>query len=72
MWLVVALAVAMMIFTIVSVTTFNRNDRQLFGLTASFDKNDMKQSVLNREMASVIRLQLRPKKQTQQTRDLLF
>jgi len=31
-WLVVALAVFMMIFTIVSVNTFNRNDRDLFGL----------------------------------------
>ena len=30
-WLVVALAVSMMIFTVVSVTTFNRNDRSLFG-----------------------------------------
>lgn len=30
-WLVVVLAVSMMIFTIVSVTTFNRNDRDLFG-----------------------------------------
>ena len=30
-WLIVALAVFMMVFTIVSVTTFNRNDRDLFG-----------------------------------------
>lgn len=30
-WLVVLLAVLMMIFTVVSVTTFNRNDRDLFG-----------------------------------------
>ena len=30
-WLVVLLAVSMMIFTVVSVTTFNRNDRSLFG-----------------------------------------
>lgn len=30
-WLMVLLAVSMMIFTVVSVTTFNRNDRQLFG-----------------------------------------
>ena len=30
-WLVVLLAVSMMIFTIISVTTFNRNDRDLFG-----------------------------------------
>ena len=31
-WLVVAMAVFMMIFTIISVNTFNRNDRNLFGL----------------------------------------
>ena len=30
-WLVVILAVAMMIFTVISVTTFNKNDRNLFG-----------------------------------------
>lgn len=30
-WLVVLLAVFMMIFTVISVTTFNRNDRSLFG-----------------------------------------
>ena len=30
-WLVVLLSVSMMIFTVVSVTTFNRNDRDLFG-----------------------------------------
>lgn len=30
-WLIVLLAVFMMIFTIVSVSTFNRNDRDLFG-----------------------------------------
>ena len=30
-WLVVLLAVSMMIFTVVSVTTFNRSDRSLFG-----------------------------------------
>ncbi len=33
-WLVVAMAVFMMIFTIVSVNTFNRNDRDLFGYKA--------------------------------------
>lgn len=33
-WLVVILAVCMMIFTIVSVTTFNRSDRNLFGYKA--------------------------------------
>lgn len=30
-WLIVLLAVSMMIFTVVSVSTFNRNDRDLFG-----------------------------------------
>lgn len=30
-WLVVLLAVFMMVFTVISVTTFNRNDRDLFG-----------------------------------------
>ena len=30
-WLVVLLAVSMMIFTVISVTTFNRNDRDIFG-----------------------------------------
>lgn len=33
-WLVVIVAVAMMIFTVVSVNTFNRNDRNLFGYKA--------------------------------------
>lgn len=33
-WLVVIVAVTMMIFTIVSVSTFNRNDRHLFGYRA--------------------------------------
>ena len=31
-WLVVIVAVFMMVFTIISVNTFNRNDRNLFGL----------------------------------------
>ncbi len=30
-WLIVLVAVTMMIFTVISVTTFNRNDRSLFG-----------------------------------------
>ena len=30
-WILVVVAVAMMIFTVVSVNTFNRNDRSLFG-----------------------------------------
>lgn len=33
-WIMVVVAVAMMIFTIVSVNTFNRNDRQIFGYKA--------------------------------------
>lgn len=33
-WTVVAIAVAMMIFTIVSVSTFDRNDRDIFGYKA--------------------------------------
>ena len=33
-WLIAACAVAMMIFTIVSVTTFDRSDRSLFGYKA--------------------------------------
>lgn len=39
-WLVVALAVFMMIFTIVSVTTFNRNDRDIFGYKAYIVNSD--------------------------------
>ena len=39
-WLVVALAVLMMIFTIVSVATFDRNDRSLFGYKAFIVKSD--------------------------------
>ena len=33
-WMIVVLAVFMMIFTVISVTTFNRNDRDLFGFKA--------------------------------------
>lgn len=45
-WLILALAVCMMIFTIVSANTFNRSDRSLFGykafivLTDSMSKTD--------------------------------
>ena len=39
-WLVIALAVFMMIFTVVSVTTFNRNDRDLFGYKAYIVNTD--------------------------------
>lgn len=39
-WMIVLLAVFMMIFTIVSVTTFNRNDRNLFGYRAYIVNTD--------------------------------
>jgi len=39
-WMVVALAVFMMIFTVISVTTFNRNDRDLFGYKAYIVNTD--------------------------------
>ena len=38
--LVVAVAVFMMIFTVISVTTFNRNDRNLFGYRAYIVNTD--------------------------------
>lgn len=39
-WLIVVLAIFMMVFTIVSVTTFNRNDRNLFGYRAYIVQSD--------------------------------
>lgn len=39
-WLVVAAAVAMVIFTVVSVLTFDRNDRAIFGYKAFIVKSD--------------------------------
>lgn len=39
-WLIVALAVFMMVFTVISVTTFNRNDRDLFGYKAYIVNSD--------------------------------
>lgn len=39
-WLVVALAVFMMIFTIISVATFDRNDRSIFGYKAFIVQSD--------------------------------
>jgi signal peptidase len=39
-WLIVALSVFMMIFTVISVTTFNRNDRDLFGYKAYIVNTD--------------------------------
>ena len=41
-WLLVLLAVSMMIFTVVSVTTFNRNDRSLFGYKMYIVNSDSK------------------------------
>lgn len=39
-WLVVAFAVFMMTFTVISVTTFNRNDRDIFGYKAYIVNSD--------------------------------
>ena len=39
-WLIVALAIFMMMFTIISVTFFNRNDRQIFGYRAYIVMSD--------------------------------
>ncbi len=39
-WAVMMAAIAMMIFTIVSVTTFDRNDRELFGYKAYIVRSD--------------------------------
>ena len=39
-WLVVLAAVSMMIFTIISVSTFDRNDRDLFGFQAYIVRTD--------------------------------
>lgn len=39
-WLIVAVSVFMMVFTIISVTTFNRNDRNLFGYRAYIVNTD--------------------------------
>lgn len=39
-WLIVALAVFMMIFTVISVTTFNRSDRNIFGFRAYIVNTD--------------------------------
>ena len=39
-WLLVAAAVCMMVFTVVSVTTFDRNDRDLFGYKAFICRSD--------------------------------
>ncbi len=39
-WLVVAAAIAMMIFTVISVNTFDRNDRSIFGYKAFVVRSD--------------------------------
>lgn len=39
-WLIVALAVCMMVFTVISVSTFDRMDRSLFGIKAFIVKSD--------------------------------
>lgn len=39
-WLLVAVAACMMVFTVVSVTTFDRNDRDLFGYKAFICRSD--------------------------------
>jgi|BioPla2DNA2_1021312.scaffolds.fasta_scaffold29425_3 signal peptidase I len=39
-WLVVAAAVSMMIFTVISAVTFDRNDRDLFGFKAFIVRSD--------------------------------
>ncbi|MBQ8636455.1 MAG: signal peptidase I [Clostridia bacterium] len=39
-WLLVVAAVCMMVFTVVSVTTFDRNDRNLFGYKAFICRSD--------------------------------
>lgn len=39
-WLVVIVAVCMMVFTVISVTTFDRNDRDLFGYKAYIVRTD--------------------------------
>lgn len=39
-WLVVVLAVCMMIFTVISVNTFDRNDRSIFGYKAFIVQSD--------------------------------
>ena len=39
-WIVVIIAVAMMVFTVISVNTFNRNDRDIFGYKAYIVMSD--------------------------------
>ncbi len=44
-WLLVVAAVAMMIFTVISVNTFDRNDRDLFGYKAYIVRSDSMSTV---------------------------
>ncbi len=44
-WLLVVAAVAMMIFTVISVNTFDRNDRDLFGFKAYIVRSDSMSTV---------------------------
>ncbi len=44
-WLLVILAIGMMIFTVISVTTFDRNDRDIFGYKAYIVRSDSMKSV---------------------------
>ncbi len=44
-WLLIIASVAMMIFTVISVNTFDRNDRSLFGLKAYIVRSDSMSSV---------------------------
>ncbi len=44
-WLLVLAAVAMMIFTVISVNTFDRNDRDLFGFKAYIVRSDSMSTV---------------------------
>ncbi len=45
-WALAALAVGMMIFTIISVNTFDRNDRDIFGYKAYIVRSDSMASVM--------------------------
>ncbi len=44
-WLLVILAVGMMVFTVISVTAFDRNDRDIFGYKAYIVRSDSMNSV---------------------------
>ncbi len=44
-WLLIILAVGMMVFTVISVTTFDRNDRAIFGYKVYIVRSDSMKSV---------------------------